>query len=66
MSGGISGGFDSLIHFLLTAKLGAYGFYATFWFLHKATSPKGNKEPKLTTLTALILTYYMVFHKFLY
>ena len=27
---------------------------------------KGNEEPKLTTLTALILTYYMVFHKVLY
>ena len=30
----------------------------TLWFLYKATSLKGNKEPKLTTPTALILTYY--------
>ena len=30
----------------------------TLWFLYKATSLKGNKEPKLTTFTAVILTYY--------
>ena len=31
----------------------------TLWFLYKAASLKGNKEPKLITPTALILTYYI-------
>ena len=29
----------------------------TLWFLYKATSLNGKKEPKLTTPTALVLTY---------
>ena len=37
----------------------------TLWLLYKTTSLKGNKEQKLATLTALILTYYMVLHKVL-
>ena len=55
--------FDCLLHDILIAKLAAY---TTLWFLYKATSLKIKKEPKLTTPTALILTYYMVFYKVLY
>ena len=57
--------FDCLLNDILIAKLAAY---TTLWFLYKATSLKINKEPKLTTSTALILilTYYMVFYKVLY
>ena len=58
--------FDCLLHDLLIAKLAAYGFDYDSLDLYKATSLKGNKEPKLTTPTSLILTYYMVFHKVLF
>ena len=32
----------------------------SLWFSQKATSLKNSKEPKLTTLIALILTFYCV------
>ena len=65
--GGKSGkAFDCLLHDLLIAKLAANVLTTALCFLHKAASLKSNKEPKLTTPTVFILTYYMVFHKVLY
>ena len=59
--------FDCLLHDLLIAKLLPMVFITTtntiLWFLYKATSLIGNKEPKLKTLISLILIYYMMFHK---
>ena len=71
--GGISGALltdlskaiDCLLHYPLIARLAAYGFdYDYLVFIQSYLLER--QQRTLITPTALILTYYMVFHKVLY
>ena len=62
----LSKAFDCLLHDPLIAKLAAYGFdNDSLVFIQSYLSEK-QQRTKVNTLAALILTYYMVFHKVLY
>ena len=57
---------DCLLHDLLIAKLGAYGFdYDSLVFIQSYLSER-QQRTKVNTPITLIPTYYMVFHKVLY